>query len=243
MFVPQLEEKSIELEGTRARVRVLEKHQMKSSATSSTVTTLKNCTNSDETLLNSSSTESAHDVGSPLRTVSTPEKPPEPPKRHHSRTTTIKGKKPSRIPLPPPKAFSAPSKAPTSTTKNSSPSPSSFSLQGRTTLRKSNDSPLANNSLQNNLKSSRESISSRSKDSLKCKESVAAATSNKLTLPRKNATVSRPTSSPSGRPLNNSVSKTAGMLEVDSTKVRNSNTSTGKVSSFWGHWWKILDGP
>ncbi|KAF4526335.1 hypothetical protein B566_EDAN012262 [Ephemera danica] len=194
----ELERKSIELEGTRARVRVLEKHQQRLQGKQPEPVKV-----SEEALLNSSSTESAHDGSSPVRSIQqTADKAPEPPKRHHSRSTTIKGKKPSRIPLPPPKAFSAPSKA--------APSPAQHA-RASTLGRKSNSESPAS-SLQN-TKSNRDSISSRSnKESLK----VAAAgkeTTSKLFPTRKNATSSRPTSSPSSR------HKTAGVLELDATKV------------------------
>lgn len=209
------------MEGTRARVRVLERHHSRSTKATETATLVraappKRLVAPDEHVI-------AHAVESPEPPPPPPpeHRPPEPPKRHNnnknaspqllpSPSASSKNKKPSRIPL---------HSGGNSPEKSNNKKGGSGSL-GRSSLLRQGVS----------LKSSKESLASsnlsHSKDSL-----------NKLcSLPRKHGISSLP------RPNNNNqAAKPASPLDA-STKVRNSVNSANsnhKAASFWGSWWKI----
>jgi len=230
LFLFQLEERSIELEGTRARVRVLERHHSRSPKPCLDTTPVRAAPpkrlmaplpGDDPILLalhaanNSSSTESTHDMHVPV------ERPPEPPKRQNNKNNpplvstnnnnnNNKLKQPSRIPL---QTGGSPEKGKKGNSAGS---------LGRSSLK--NKLGGANLSLKSSKESLASSNLSRSKDSL-----------NKLgSLPRKgNSSLPRPNNSPTHK-------KTA---TLDATKVRNNansnNNNNNKVASFWGSWWKI----
>ncbi|XP_065351914.1 uncharacterized protein jvl [Cloeon dipterum] len=183
----QLEEKSIELEGTRARVRVLERHSGGKMATNGHHESSRNLKQQQEdpillAMTNTSSTESAHDLALAV------DRPPEPPKRQNNKSSVVSSNNnnnkfgpssnnnnnnKSRIPL----QTGTPPKGSPEKKKNSAGS------LGRASLKKVVGGA--------SLKSSRESLASstlmsRSKDSL-----------NRLSsLPRKNSSLPRPNNSP-----------------------------------------------
>ncbi|XP_059468382.1 uncharacterized protein LOC132192436 [Neocloeon triangulifer] len=206
----QLEERSIELEGTRARVRVLERHNLsKSPSVGHHDPKRHHFAGTDDPILlamtNTSSTESAHDL-----TLAS-NQPPEPPKRQNNKQSTNNkvtnsmvnnNNNKSRIPL---QTGTTPPKGSPEKKKTSAGS------LGRASLKKVVGVGGAS------LKSSRESLASstlmsRSKDSL-----------NKLSsLPRKNSSLPRPNNSPSHKGGKSTPLDTA-------TKEAASSSSLGSV--------------
>ncbi|KAJ1521256.1 hypothetical protein ONE63_002939 [Megalurothrips usitatus] len=146
----QLEERSIELEGTRARVRVLEKIHHSTLQIGSPVhakPVLQNITVGDETSnqQHSSSTESAHDTEGQRAPTCTPAASPTSSHPAHLKAPISPRRRPSKIPLV--KSYCAP-KPPGSKTNQDGASNStgtSMSSTGRDTLkrRKAGSSPAS----------------------------------------------------------------------------------------------------
>nr|CAD7259430.1 unnamed protein product [Timema shepardi] len=258
----KLEEKSIELEGTRARVRVLERIQYRAAseeedpppmippeastnlvipllALPMPIDDIASATH-DDTVHHSSSTESAHDHTDTVETKKAPEPPLSPRRR------------PSKIPLPPSSKGTKPPTGRTGTPSRCRPdSSNSVSLNsGNKSGNKSKTDSLKtrNNSLSGVGSRTRDSLSAGGKSSLgkQRSNSDSLSSSSRLSL-SSNKSLKGSLSSVSGRKTphhqaarragNVTANTRGGLIEPDEqgSKVRSNKLS------FWSNWLKILD--
>ncbi|PNF37785.1 hypothetical protein B7P43_G10753 [Cryptotermes secundus] len=222
----QLEEKNIELEGTRAQVRVLERLQQKASEDTATVFPLEATTNPvlpllalpmavDDNIHHSSSTESAHDHTIGVQSEEGTSDQGEAKKTSETQQMSPR-RRPSKIPLPGTKSICAPKPPSGKSASASSRNKGSPSLKSRTD---SNSSLSGKNTVRESSWKNKSENNSSLTGGVKSRESPSGGRTSSL-LGRNNS-----------RDSLNSCSKGRDSFTTLTGKARGCDSLSGKKSS------------